>query len=699
MEIQLRYNCISMCLHRISMYFLVALFSMTLGLVIPSYSWAAVELKSTSPRLANYFLHWTISDSEAQELAKWDLLILDAETAHRSPQALVKIRALNPSAILLAYLPAAEIRQDWSHLREVAPLRYKLGQQVSDLWFLKNGAGERRSFWPGTWILNVTEQSPVVNNEQWNDFLPRFAAQEILSNTIWDGVFYDNGWESITYFAGGAPDLNGDSQAEDGKQADKLWQEGLRAIYKKTKELAPNKIIVENDGVVYAPNVDGVFRENFYRQADWTKFTVDLKKIKSQSQAGLAILNANTQNQGDKKNWAAMRYGLGVALLHNAFYSFDYGDQDHGQTWWYDEYDVFLGEAIGEAKRLGSDNRGLSSVATEDSPLSNLWRRDFENGAIFVNTSVKIQNIRLDEEFEKIIGEQNRQINDGSIVSEFSLEGKDALVVRRPLKELLEAPYQNGAFIRVFDLGGKATRTGFFAYRPRVSATSKIAKVDLDGDDKRETLLAEGARLTIYFGDGGESVIMPYGSSWNGSLNFAFGDVNGDGLKEIIVAPENGGGAWVRVYRPNGELIALPWQAFGPRFKGGANLAVGDLNGDGFAEVIVGAGQGGGPQVRIFSFDGRLLSAGFFAYDPRLRGGVKVAAGDLDGDGKAEIITGPGIGGPPQIKIFNKKGQVLHSGFFAFDSRGRQGVQPQVADIDGDGRMEILGMTSGVITE
>jgi len=164
MEIQLRYNCISMCLHRISMYFLVALFSMTLGLVIPSYSWAAVELKSTSPRLANYFLHWTISDSEAQELAKWDLLILDAETAHRSPQALVKIRALNPSAILLAYLPAAEIRQDWSHLREVAPLRYKLGQQVSDLWFLKNGAGERRSFWPGTWILNVTEQSPVVTS-------------------------------------------------------------------------------------------------------------------------------------------------------------------------------------------------------------------------------------------------------------------------------------------------------------------------------------------------------------------------------------------------------------------------------------------------------------------------------------------------------------------------------------------------------
>src|SRR3990167_3302829 len=123
---------------------------------MPMPAFALPDIKPTFPRLANYFLHWTISDQEAQELSKFDLVILDAEAQERSRPQLQELRKLNPNIIILAYVPAGEIRRDVSSLAQIAPLRYKLGTSVPDVWYLKDAAGERRSFWPGTWIVNIT---------------------------------------------------------------------------------------------------------------------------------------------------------------------------------------------------------------------------------------------------------------------------------------------------------------------------------------------------------------------------------------------------------------------------------------------------------------------------------------------------------------------------------------------------------------
>src|SRR3989338_5212186 len=89
----------------------------TAGLFVISYwllvtpAFALPEIKPTFPRLANYFLHWTVSEQEARELAKFDLVILDAEAQERSQPQLELIRKLNPRIILLAYVPASEIRR------------------------------------------------------------------------------------------------------------------------------------------------------------------------------------------------------------------------------------------------------------------------------------------------------------------------------------------------------------------------------------------------------------------------------------------------------------------------------------------------------------------------------------------------------------------------------------------------------------
>src|SRR6185503_10055998 len=100
----------------------------------------------------------------------------------------------------------------------------------------------------------------------------------------------------------------------------------------------------------------------------------------------------------------------------------------------------------------------------------------------------------------------------------------------------------------------------------------------------------------------------------------------------------------VTVEGPNGNET-ISFMAYQKNFLGGVRVAVGDVNGDGFDDVIVGAGAGGLGHVKVF--DGRRLGRtnallmSFDAYPGSFRGGIFVAAGDVNGDGKADIIVAP----------------------------------------------------------
>src|SRR5262249_61157987 len=123
----------------------------------------------------------------------------------------------------------------------------------------------------------------------------------------------------------------------------------------------------------------------------------------------------------------------------------------------------------------------------------------------------------------------------------------------------------------------------------------------------------------------------------------ATGDVNGDGIDDVITAPGLGASAaTVRVFdgATGNEIrrfIAYPFSS-----PGGTYVAAGDVNGDGAADIITGR-DGAAPEVKVF--DGRTgaLISDFFAYASA--GGVRVAAGEVDGDGRAEVCEGPAHGG------------------------------------------------------
>jgi subtilisin family serine protease len=160
--------------------------------------------------------------------------------------------------------------------------------------------------------------------------------------------------------------------------------------------------------------------------------------------------------------------------------------------------------------------------------------------------------------------------------------------------------------------------------------------------------------------------------NFQGGVNLSAGDLYGDGNEEIVAGAGSGGAPLIKVFKRDGTLLSQ-FFAYDKNFRGGVNVAAGDIDGDGRDEIVTGTGAGGGPHIKVFKRDGTLLNQ-FFAYDKNFRGGVNVAIGDINGDRVDEIITGPGIGGGPNVRIFKRDGSVIGQ-FFAFNKSRRFGVK------------------------
>ena len=191
--------------------------------------------------------------------------------------------------------------------------------------------------------------------------------------------------------------------------------------------------------------------------------------------------------------------------------------------------------------------------------------------------------------------------------------------------------------------------------------------------------------------------VAPFEATFTGGVFVSTGDLFGTGTPNVVVSPDQGGGPRVQVR--DGTTGAVVLDFFGiddPNFRGGARTAVADVTGDGVPDLIVAAGVGGGPRVTVY--DGASLRAGrravvadFFALEQSLRNGVYVAAGDLNGDGYADLVVGGGPGGGP--RVLGLSGRDLAAGnpnpavvanFFAGDPNNRGGVRVAVKDLDGD---------------
>jgi hypothetical protein len=171
------------------------------------------------------------------------------------------------------------------------------------------------------------------------------------------------------------------------------------------------------------------------------------------------------------------------------------------------------------------------------------------------------------------------------------------------------------------------------------------------------------------------------------------GNLDGLGPDEIVVGQGQGGGPLVRTFRADNSDFGLSFLAYHPLFTGGVRVAACDVNGDGISEIVTAPGPGGGPHVRVWKITGATVTElfGFFAYDPLFTGGVWVACAASTGGG-ARLLTGPDAGGGPHVRVW-EIGQgppVEVAGFMAYDPLFTGGVRVATCDVTGDGVPDIL---------
>ncbi len=277
------------------------------------------------------------------------------------------------------------------------------------------------------------------------------------------------------------------------------------------------------------------------------------------------------------------------------------------------------------------------------------------------------------------------------------------------------APAATTSFVVGGGDGGVGTVTGYGADGQTIFSSIpfgaeflggvRVAIGDVNGDGTPDLIAAAGPgggpRVVVLDGATGQQIasFFAFDPGYVNGTSVATADFNRDGYSDLVVAAGFGAGPHVKVFsgKDFGELASF--YTFDPRYVGGLDVATGDVNGDGTPDIVVGAIGGA-----VATFDGRTIRPGqvpnrliedFLAFDFNYTGRISLAVGDLNGDGFGEILVGAGVGNAPRVAAFD--GRELLKGrtsfvasFYAGDPDGHAGVRLAAADVDGDGRDDII---------
>jgi hypothetical protein len=259
--------------------------------------------------------------------------------------------------------------------------------------------------------------------------------------------------------------------------------------------------------------------------------------------------------------------------------------------------------------------------------------------------------------------------------------------------------------VQVFDAETGVEKLSFLAFDANFHGGVRVAVGDMNCDGLPDIIVAAGPggapEVRVFNGVTGLPFagtlggFLAYGKGSRAGVWVAAGDINQDGLTDIVTGPDNGGGPpLVRVFSGLDGGLHAEFIAYEAHFQGGVRVAVGDINGDSVPDIVTAPGQGRLPIVKVF--DGTDLAgpaiASFQAFAANYRHGLYLAVGDVTGDGRADIVTGGGSGGQRLVRVFdgsNLTGPPVAT-FSPSQQNGGDSIRVAVADIDGDGDLEIV---------
>ncbi|HEX3146643.1 MAG TPA: FG-GAP-like repeat-containing protein [Gemmataceae bacterium] len=252
----------------------------------------------------------------------------------------------------------------------------------------------------------------------------------------------------------------------------------------------------------------------------------------------------------------------------------------------------------------------------------------------------------------------------------------------------------------------------FLAYDAKYRGGVQVAVADWNGDGVPDIITAPGGggkdtkgtnHLKVFDGTNGTEVTnafvnsMPFGVKYGRGYNVATGDFTHDGKTDLAVAPLGGLPNVIIIdgvthdVRP--AMTVLPTTL---SYRSGVRVAAGDVDGDGFPELIVAGGTAKKSLVRVLDgLTGQPVRQDVnpFIDRPKVRGKVNIAAGDLNGDGKADLIVSV-MSGPPILRTYDgASGQILGTEDLAQDAKYKNGLRVAALDVTGDGKAEIITST------
>lgn len=361
---------------------------------------AGAEAREGYPRTMNVYLINQPSPAQIEILSRFDVLALDVDFPKDNPGAFEYFRSVNPDIVLLGFIPVNGVVIEAQYYA-TDRTHYKYFQKLeANNWWLRDTQGGIIADWPTKGSANLTEDCPRVQGQTFADWFPQFVGEEVWKNGTsgWDGLFLDDVWATINWLNTVVEypiDADGNGVPDAGPTLDAKWDAGNELIVQRVRQLVgPDAILIGNGPTDYYSDLNGVMVEDFpyegpvdqdnihyYAWNHWMfnrsgAYMLALDNFLS-APGPITTINSGGPGTRDEPDRTAYferhkRFTLASALLGDGYYSLDEGWSDHASTWWEPEYDIYLGDPLGDAYTV--DNNGVT-----------IWRRDYEAAIVVVN--------------------------------------------------------------------------------------------------------------------------------------------------------------------------------------------------------------------------------------------------------------------------------------------------------------------------